>query len=55
MFKLAHPDLGVDDYLTFKALTAMDDWSSIAATAIPYILKNGPKAISYLYNKFYGS
>lgn len=35
-----------------KYLIAMDDWSSIARLALPFIMDKGPQAISYLFDKY---
>lgn len=42
--KLSHKKL--------RQLILLDDWASIARTAIPLIVKHGPRAVEYLWNAF---
>jgi hypothetical protein len=35
-----------------REILALDDWSTILATALPYIKEVGAKALPYLYDKF---
>jgi hypothetical protein len=52
-YNINHPNAKIDDLFLFKELVALDDWVDIAASIAPYIIEYGPKALKYVYNKFF--
>jgi hypothetical protein len=49
---LGHPDEKSITYRQWKEIVALDDWTSIAKTALPYIIEYGPKVVTSLWNKY---